>query len=211
MKYTFKHLHDERKNFLEVNKIEDNVVINGKNNILLSAPHGVSQVRLGKLKHSEMGSLTTALFLKKNTDCFLIAKTKNNCDDANFDEKSKYKENIINLIKQHNIRYMIDIHGLASKREFDINLGTHLGKNIISNVDILDDLQQKLVDNDFIVSIDQPFMGGSHTLSGSINNQFNIWTLQIEINCSITNKKENFGRYKKLLTILTDWLNSIKP
>ena len=211
MKYIFRQLHNERKKFLEVNKRKDNVVIDGNNNILLSAPHGVSQVRLGKLKHSEIGSLTTALILQKNTDCFLIAKTKNNCDDANFDEKSRYKENIINIIKQHNIKYLIDIHGLASNRECDINLGTHLGKNIISNIDLLDDLQQRLIDNNFIVSIDEPFMAGSHTLSGSINNQFNIWTLQIEINCSLTNKKENFNRFKILLTILTDWIKNIKP
>ena len=97
MKYTFNQLHNERISFLEVNKNKDNFVINGHNNILLSAPHGVSQVRLGKPKHSEIGSLTTALFLQKHTDCFLIAKTKNNCDDANFDEKSKYKDNIINF------------------------------------------------------------------------------------------------------------------
>lgn len=211
MKYAFKQLHNERMNFLVINKNKDNVVINGNNNILLSAPHGVSQVRLGKPKHSEIGSLTTALFLQKHTDSFLIAKTKNNCDDANFDEKSRYKENLINLIKQHKIKYLIDIHGLAPNRECDINLGTHLGKNIISNVDLLDDLQQRLFDNNFIVSIDQPYMAGSHTLSGSINNQFNIWTLQIEINCSITNRKENFDRYKVLLTILTDWIKSIKP
>ena len=64
----------ERKNFLEVNKSKDNVLINGNNNILLSAPHGVSQVRLGKPKHSEIGSLTTALFLQKYSNCFLIAR-----------------------------------------------------------------------------------------------------------------------------------------
>ena len=54
-------------------------------------------------------------------------------------------------------------------------------------------------------------MAGQQTISGSINNEFNIWTLQVEINCTITNKKENFERYKKLLNILTGWLKTIKP
>ena len=76
------------------NKEKDHVVLKGKNNVLISAPHGVSQVRLGKYKYSEIGSLTTALYLFENSNCFLIAKTQNNNDDANFDEKSKYKNSI---------------------------------------------------------------------------------------------------------------------
>jgi N-formylglutamate amidohydrolase len=106
---------------------------------------------------------------------------------------------------------LIDFHGLASNRDCDINLGTHIGKNIHNNLDLFNNLNNLLINNGFNVSIDQPFMAGKQTISGSINNEFNIWTLQIEINCAITNKKENFERYKKLLTILNNWINTIKP
>lgn len=208
---SFNKLHSNRKKLIDANKHKDHVLIVGNRDILISAPHGVSQVRLGKYKHCEIGSLTTAVYLQNETKCHLIAKTKNNSDDANFDENSKYKTSIKKLIQEKDIKYLIDIHGLASNRDYDINLGTHIGQNIKNDLDLFNNLYNSLISNSFNVSIDQPFMAGQQTISGSINNEFNLWTLQVEINCAITNKKENFERYKKLLTILTNWIKTIKP
>jgi hypothetical protein len=171
----------------------------------------VSQVRLGKLKVAEIGALSTALLLKDLTNCHLIAKTKNNNDDANFDEKSRYKDSIKKLIKTQNIKYIIDVHGLAAHRKCDINLGIHLGNNIASDINAFNLLNKLFIDNDFTVSVDQPFMAGSRTISGGIKNEFpNIWTLQIEINCGITNKEQNFNKFKKLIDIIKKWINEIE-
>lgn len=206
----FNQLHTFRKKFLRENRSKDHIVINGNNNILISAPHGVSQVRLGKFKFSEIGSLATALYLQQKTGSYAIAKTRNNSDDANFDESSLYKSSIEKLIKEKNIKYIIDIHGLSAKRDCDINFGTHLGKNIKANEKIFNDLNNDLIANNFITKIDYPFMAGSNTIAGSMANKFpNLWTLQIEINCSITNKAENFDKYQMLLEILTRWIESI--
>lgn len=206
----FNNLQTYRRKFIEENKEHDHAVVDGKNNILLSAPHGVSQVRLGKYKFSEIGSLTTVLHLQKSTDSYLIAKTKNNNDDANFDEVSLYKSKIEELIYSNNIKYVIDFHGLSSKRECDVNLGTHIGKNIKPNEYAFDNLYNALTLNGFKTEVDMPFMAGNRTISGSVaNNHPEVWTIQIEINCAITNKKENFTRYKLLLGVLTDWLNSL--
>ena len=210
-KISLNSLHQTRKDFIEQHKNKDHVYISGNNNILISSPHGVSQLRLGKLKQGEIGSLATALFLKNNSKCHLIAKTKNNNDDANFDEESLYKDAIRNIIQKHNIKYIIDIHGLAAFRECDINLGTHLGKNIENNLQVFENLQKLLEENNFITIIDQPFMAGSRTISGSMKNEFeNIWTIQIEINCKITNKKENIAKLNTLLSLLLNWINSIQ-
>lgn len=204
------NIHERRKGFINDNKNKDHAIITGNNNILISAPHGVSQVRLGRFKCAEIGSLATALRLKDTTDCYLIAKTKNNKDDANFDVKSKYKDSIRKLIKNNNIKYIIDFHGLAQNRECDVNLGTHLGKNIENNEIIFEALKKDLENNHFNVSVDQPFMGGNPTISGTMKNEFDhIWTLQIEINCGITNKKENFEKFKTLLLILQNWIKKL--
>ena len=208
---SFDKLHNKRKSFLKDNATQDHFVIAGTNNILISAPHGVSQVRLGKYKVSEIGSLSTALYLKENTKCSLIAKTKNNNDDANFDENSIYKNSIRSLINNKNIKYIIDIHGLGANRDCDINLGTHLGDNIQSDINAFNLLNNLLITNGYKVSIDQPFMAGSQTISGSIRKEFsNVWTLQIEINCTITNCKENFKKYNQLLNLLIEWINLIE-
>ena len=148
--------------------------------------------------------------MHQQTNSWFIAKTKNNNDDANFDDKSLYKSSIEKLIKENKIKYVIDIHGLSAQRDCEINLGTHIGNNVKSNIKIFKNLYNALIENNFITQIDQPFMGGHKTIAGSMANKFShIWTLQIEINSGITNKFENFEKFKKLLTILIDWINSI--
>jgi len=205
----FKEIQNARKSFINKHKDEDHHIIVGKNNILISAPHGVSQVRLGRPKHSEIGSLATALFLQKETNSYLIAKTKNNYDDANFDEVSSYKTSIENLIKSNNIKYLIDFHGLAAERDLDVNLGINLGQNIKSNEKIFNDLYNKLKKN-FVTLIDKPFKAGSRTIAGGIANKYpNVWTIQIEINCKITNDYKYFKKYTMLLNILKDWINTL--
>ena len=208
---TFEKLHNDRRKFLVSYSGTDHIVIKGQNNVLISAPHGVSQVRLGKHKVAEIGSITTALYLKNNSNCYLIAKTTNNNDDANFDDDSKYKDSIRNLIKTKNIKYIIDFHGLRATRSCDINLGIHLGKNIENNVPLFDKLNNVLTSNNISVEIDQPFMAGSRTISGSMKNEFdNIWTIQIELNCGISNRKENFKKYQSILDILLNWIQNIE-
>ena len=94
----FNILHEKRKAFMARNKSFDHVLIEGKNCVLISAPHGVSQVRLGKPKFCEIGSVATALVLQEKTDSWFLAKTKNNNDDANFDEVSSYKNTIQKIL-----------------------------------------------------------------------------------------------------------------
>ena len=74
---TFNLLHKKRKKFLSKYNDQDHAVCLGEGNVLISAPHGVSQLRLGMLKLSEIGSLATALYLHEKNNCHLIAKTKN--------------------------------------------------------------------------------------------------------------------------------------
>ena len=209
---TFNKFNNNRKQFLTSNKNADHIVKEGTNNILISAPHGVPQVRLGKYKCHELGSVATALHLKTCCDnCYFIAKTKCNNDDANFDEVSPYKNTIRKLIKEKNIKFVIDFHGLASHRECDVNLGVHFGENIKNDVATFDLLNNMLVSGGFVVSIDQPFMAGTRTICGSLIDEFeDIWVLQIEINCGITNNPKNFEKNKKLLSVFESWINQIK-
>lgn len=209
-KLTFYKFNNIRREFLKENGTKDHIVLKGSNSILISAPHGVPQLRLGKYKVPEIGSLSTAVYLYNQTNCFFIAKTKCNNDDVNFDAESDYKNSIRGLIQANNIKYILDLHGLASSRDCDINLGINFGNNIKNDIEIFNKLNESLIINGFKVSIDQPFMAGPQTICGSMAKQYkDIWAIQIEINCGITNKKENFNKNKILLNILQNWINSI--
>ena len=122
-----------RRRVLEKFKDQDSVYFEGRNNILLSAPHGVAQTRLGKHKVAELGTIPTGWILAEKTKCHLVIKTQNNFDDANFDENCEYRKRLAQIIKEKNIKYLIDIHGLAKKRNMDINIGTNFGNNVKNN------------------------------------------------------------------------------
>ncbi len=209
-KFSYTKLHSDRRKFLKKYEKQDHVMLPGKSNILLSMPHGVSQVRLSKYKVAEIGALATALYLKKSTTAYLIAKTKNNNDDANFDKRSLYKDTIRKLVENNDIQFVVDIHGLAASRNCDINLGTHLGHNIHNHIDVFNALIDRLIRSGFVVAVDQPFMAGSNTIAGCIKDEYpNIWTIQIEINCAITNQESNAMKWETLLDVLTDWIEYI--
>ncbi len=204
-------IHSHRKKFMLENERKDHVIIMGHNNALFSAPHAVTQVRLGKMKYKEIGSVAVALYLAEKTGSYLIAKTKNNNDDANFDENSRYRDSISKLVESNGIKYLIDMHGLASHRPCDVNLGIHLGRNIATNVRAYDDLRKALKGIGLKVLIDTPYMAGSRTISGWAKNKYpDLWTIQIEINCSITNSPDNAEKLKSLLQILTNWVSYLQ-
>ncbi len=207
---SFDKLHNFRRDFIKKNIFFDHVCLGGKNNVIISAPHGVSQIRENKIKLREVGSLTTALFLYNMTGSYLISKTRNNGDDANYDKESDYKKDLLKMIAKNKIRYLLDFHGLNEKREIDINLGTNFGKNIQNAKPQFEDLVAILAKNKFKVTIDSPFTAGERTISGSIKAKIdNIFTLQIEINSGITNRRENYPKYKKLLQILIKWIKGL--
>lgn len=203
----FKNL---RNNFLNKHKDNDHVVIEGKKKVLISAPHGVSQSRLGKTKVAEIGTIPLSLELQKFTNAFCIIKTKNNFDDANFDEKSSYKDEINFLMEKHNFSHLFDIHGLASKREMDVNLGVNFGNSIKTDTALFDRLVKMLKNSGFKVTIDQPFSGGPKTISGSTKEKYpHVWAVQVEINSKLTNFEENSEKSNKLISVLSDFINSI--
>lgn len=110
------------------------------------------------------------------------------------------------IIEKNNIKFLLDIHGLGANRACDVNLGTHLGDNIEVDPSLLCALSNKL-NGEFDICIDQPFMANSNTISSYAKKHFpTLWSLQIEINCAITNKKENFDKFEKLLITLLEWM-----
>ena len=206
-----KSIHRDRKKFLRANKDKDHVVVKGENCVLISAPHGVKQTRLGRPKVAEIGSLALALRLQKETNSYFIAKTQNNFDDANFDEHSAYKYDVAKTIQENGIKYFIDFHGLAAKRECDVNLGVHFGLNTEVDEAALNELEDLLKHDDMVVWFDKPFMGTTRTLAGSAKKRFpEIWTIQLEINCSITNSEENDMKCRKLFEALKQWIKNRK-
>ena len=209
----FHKLHNERRLFLKKYCNEDHVVFTGENNILISAPHGVTQTRNNKLKVREPGSLSVALALYNKQKTFFIAKTKHNNDDANYDTVSPYRTDVKNLIKNNNIKYFLDFHGLAKWREMDVNLGSNYGDNTKTDPAALERLVNMLKNGGLTVEVDNPFKGIGKTLTRYVQKiklPQPIFSLQVEINCGITNEYQNNAKFVKLVNILNNWIETLK-
>ena len=210
-KMDYRKLHHDRKKFLRENKRKSFAVIEGENKVILSAPHGVVQTRLGRAKVSEQGSLASVIYLQKKTKSYLIAKTRNYFDDANFEANCEYKDEIDRLATMGKIKYLFDFHELAPSRDCDINLGTNLEQNTNVNTELLDKLIKLFQSNGFIVSCDFPYRGGGNAIAGYIKKRHrDMWTLQVEINSKLTYRKENFEKYMLLLDLFENFINELK-
>ena len=205
-----KKVKKERQAFLKKNKKKDFVVVKGEGQVILSAPHGVEQLRLGKKKYGEPGSLALALQVQKKTGVHLFAKTSNKGDDANFDVVSPYKEALKRYIKENGIKFLIDFHSLAAKRRVDVNFGVNWGRNIQNDEKLFDIMQDRFKESGFGVSVDNPFAGGSKTVAGNVAEDCNIWTIQLEINSKYINNKKFAEYLKKIIDILSGIVEFMK-
>ena len=105
--------------------------IEGKEKIIVSAPHSVRQIRNGNIKGKDSCTGTIAILLQKQLNCYCLYKTKNCNDDANYDiENNPYKDKIIDLVEKNNINFLLDIHGAKDGQGFDIDVGTANLKNL---------------------------------------------------------------------------------
>ena len=108
VKFSFDEFQNIRKNLLKENTA-NHIYFQTNSSVLISAPHGVTQLRLGKIKHAELGTIPTAVIMANATNANLIIKTKNNNDDANFDNDCEYRVRIDEAIRTQNIKYLIDL------------------------------------------------------------------------------------------------------
>ena len=123
----------------------DFVYDKGEVNIIVSAPHNVSQFYNGVYKKADFGTGTIASSLKLLTDCNVMIKTKNigNVfvnDNANRG-KCKYKTRLNKEIKDNKIKALIDLHAMRISREEEINIGINGGININHDTILLNKLR----------------------------------------------------------------------
>jgi len=69
-------IHKDRKKFVSANKTKDHVLVSGENHVLLSAPHGVKQTRLGKQKLQKLEVSPLRYDCIKTQIHFLLQKPK---------------------------------------------------------------------------------------------------------------------------------------
>ncbi|WP_096202799.1 hypothetical protein [Bacillus sp. FJAT-45350] len=174
--------------------------------VLVSAPHSVPQLRQGKVKQGEYTTGVLAQLLHEETNCFSLYKTKMNNDDPNFDEKNAYKDMLITIVKESNIEFLLDLHIMSSKRDYNIDIGTARGKNIFGNFSLIDDIIE--VFTTFSISnveVDKIFTAGNpNTVSSTIARECGITTIQLEINWRLLTIENGLAQFTNIYNCLLE-------
>lgn len=194
---------EKYNNYFQMTHEKSFELLQGKGLVMISAPHSVEQTRNGKIKFAEPQTGVLACLLHDELNCPIMYKTKNCNDDANYDEKSTYKDCLAKHINDFGIKFLIDLHQLAPSREIDINLGTANYNNL--SLDLFKIIKNEFTKNNIgVVQIDTPFKAANpNTISSYIHNKCNIQTIQIEINSKLLYGDEAIISFEKIYQTLS--------
>ena len=153
----------------EINELEmfnccdDFVFYKGKIPILFSAPHTMRQKKEdGSIKSSEPYTKAIALYLNKYFNVFSIVKINDTGLDSNRDNDDNYKKELMKIVKENNIKLVIDLHGASKERDFDVEFGTL--NNLSIDFSTIKELEDAFKENGIKnVLYNVPFKGGAIT------------------------------------------------
>ena len=184
-------------------------IIDGTIPILLSAPHAVKQERDGKVKLEEVLTGSIVEYLCMQTGVHGIVRVANYNDDPNYYNKGeslKYKQAILDCIKEKNIKIFLDIHGCTDDHGFDIEFGTNYGKNINYDKVYLEVFEKEFSKIGKVV-IDKKFKADKSTIVSSfVNENTEIQCIQIEISRKFRREGK---KLEELLSVFEEVINNI--
>lgn len=120
--------------------------IAGQRPVLISAPHSTIHMRNGRIKRGEGYTAAFAHLLANLTSAHAFFARYKLLSDPNWDRYSPYKSTLGRIIKQHNIQFVIDIHGMSNWHKFGVAIGTMNGRSCPNHINLIEDV---LVSNNF--------------------------------------------------------------
>ncbi|GAB6151942.1 hypothetical protein JCM17380_06920 [Desulfosporosinus burensis] len=151
--------------------------------VLVSAPHAVRHFRHKKIKMSDQYTGSIVYLLNQLTGCHAIAATKLYGGDPNIDSPCIFKEKISEIVRQEKIKLVLDIHGAAREREFDIDFGTDDGRTLLGKDSLLETLKRNIQAFGFNkISYNHFSASGKNTIANFVASELKIPAVQVEIN-----------------------------
>ncbi|AFV01608.1 hypothetical protein UNSWDHB_702 [Dehalobacter sp. UNSWDHB] len=173
--------------------------------VLVSAPHAVRHYRQKKILVSDQFTGSVVFLLNKLTGCHAIAATKLYGGDPNADDPCLYKDRIASFCREKKVKVVLDIHGAARERDFDVDLGTNQKKNLLGKANILEILEQNFRDFGLArVSTDFFAASGANTVSHFVSHELGIPAVQIEINKHYRVPAQNALGFHRLMGALAE-------
>ena len=166
--------------------------------------------RNGKLKSNENNTSKIVKIVSSLTGCHAIYTFKITDCDPNDDAESTYKKELSKYIKENNIKYLIDIHGLSIKCNYDLEIGTNNYKNIDKDaVNIIKNIFSKYYDGEII--IDEKYKAKSNRRITNYISEYNgIETIQLEINRKYRRLEHKSTTFSKTINALIEIISKLE-
>lgn len=171
---------DDICKFEAINGVFDYLLVKGDIPVLITAPHTMEQVKKdGSIKYGETFTKAIAMYLNKVCGSSYLIKIKDTGLDSNRDNHDEFKEDLINFVKDNNIKLVIDLHGADHNRDFDIEFGTM--NNLTADFSTIKELEEALMHNGIVnIEHNNPFKGGA--ITQYLYNVKDVEVIQLEIN-----------------------------
>lgn len=101
----------------------------GTLSVLISAPHGAVHTRNGSEKEEDEYTAGLARLIGTITGAHVIYARRKSKTDPNADSVAPYKQALLQIVQEHGINFVMDLHGANKDRDFGIALGTMHGKS----------------------------------------------------------------------------------
>ncbi|MFZ7104312.1 MAG: hypothetical protein ACOWWO_16875 [Peptococcaceae bacterium] len=178
--------------------------------VLVSAPHAVRHYRQKKIKMSDQFTGSLVYLLNRLTGCHGIAAAKLYGGDPNWDNPCIYKEKLTDFCSRQKIKFLLDIHGAARERAFDVDLGTNGEQTLRGKGEILKTLAQNFKDFGLTkVSFDNFAVSDPHTVVNYVAREVGIPSVQIEINKQYRVPAQNPRGFHCLLGALVESIKGL--
>ena len=182
----------------------------GKLPVLISAPHAVRHYRQKKIKMSDQFTGSIVYLLNKLTGCHAIAATKLYGGDPNFDNPCIYKEKIAGICSKEKVKFILDIHGAAREREFDVDFGTNRGKTLLVKAKMLEILEHNFQSFGLCrISYDHFAATAPNTIANYVARELGIPAVQVEINKQYRVPAQNPQGFHRLLGALMESIKEL--
>jgi len=182
----------------EINELEnksingDFIILKGDIPVLFSSPHTMIQKKEdGSVKYNEKYTKAISLYLNKYYKSYSIIKLNDTGTDSNRDNYDKYNIEMRRIIKDKNIKLVIDLHGSRSDRDFDIEFGTL--NNLSVDYSTIKELEEEFNLNGINnIKYNDPFKGGF--ITQGLYGLTDIDIIQLEINQRLRDDPESLER-----------------
>ena len=165
--------------------------IPGRIPILLSAPHAAAHVRAGKPKEEDEFTAGLARLVAERSGAHVLYARRKSMKDPNWHVDAPYKTYLAEIVEKAGIRFVLDIHGAVSHRDFGMALGTNEARTCPDQLGLIIETLGKFgleQDREGLdrLDVDNAFPSkSSGSISRFLSEQLHVPAVQIEINAHL--------------------------